>query len=351
MSAPPFPLSQPRPGPSRVPPSMCERLALTEALFDGRLGPAECASTARHLKTCPDCRAHLQQLEALREGLQRAVGTPTPLEHQRARLALLRVAADAGTASSPPKRRAPRAVALLAAALVLAPLAAWATVAVRSALPSIAAPSAPASAPVPSALDSGATHASRAAATALPEARVAVELPPNGEAPPHAAAGAGAAISNESSEKRPPSEGASVGKGAQPGPSLPPRAPRDVAHGGVVAPIGAAPRAASSASSASAASLGTATADGASRDFADALHALSDGDFGASAGKLDTFAAIHPDDPRAEEAAYLKAIALERSGRVDEARAAARRYLDRYPDGAHRAQAQRLLLGSSTTPR
>jgi outer membrane protein assembly factor BamD (BamD/ComL family) len=80
----------------------------------------------------------------------------------------------------------------------------------------------------------------------------------------------------------------------------------------------------------------------ASRDFAEAMDALSRGDFTGSARRLEGFAAAHPRDARAEEAAYLEAIALERAGRTAEARAAARRYLAAYPDGAHRAQARRL---------
>lgn len=47
----------------------------------------------------------------------------------------------------------------------------------------------------------------------------------------------------------------------------------------------------------------------------------------------------HPDDPRADEADYMGAIALERAGRRDEAKAAARRYLAKWPAGAHRAGA------------
>ena len=44
----------------------------------------------------------------------------------------------------------------------------------------------------------------------------------------------------------------------------------------------------------------------------------------------------------AEEAAYLRAVALERAGRREDARAAARAYLSRYPAGDHAAQARRL---------
>jgi outer membrane protein assembly factor BamD (BamD/ComL family) len=72
------------------------------------------------------------------------------------------------------------------------------------------------------------------------------------------------------------------------------------------------------------------------------MEAIARGDFGAGADKLEGFASAHPGDPRAEEAAYLEAVALERAGRITEAKVAARRYLATYPGGAHSAPARRL---------
>jgi outer membrane protein assembly factor BamD (BamD/ComL family) len=72
------------------------------------------------------------------------------------------------------------------------------------------------------------------------------------------------------------------------------------------------------------------------------MKSLSRGDFSAGASKLEGFVSAHPRDPRVEDAAYLDAIALERAGRLSEAKAAARRYLAAYPDGAHHAQARRI---------
>jgi TolA-binding protein len=119
-----------------------------------------------------------------------------------------------------------------------------------------------------------------------------------------------------------------------------PRRPRDEANERP-APGAATPSVPGAATS-SATSPVAAPTSGASQEFADAMESLSRGDFGASAGKLSGFASAHPRDPRAEEAAYLQAIALERAGRLPEAQAAARRYLAAYPDGAHRAQVRRL---------
>jgi anti-sigma factor RsiW len=67
---------------------------LVEARRDGRLGDRERASLERHLETCSACRALERDLEEVRVLLRRSsVPAPTPLEHQRGRLALLRAAA------------------------------------------------------------------------------------------------------------------------------------------------------------------------------------------------------------------------------------------------------------------
>jgi TolA-binding protein len=81
----------------------------------------------------------------------------------------------------------------------------------------------------------------------------------------------------------------------------------------------------------------------ASRDFANAMAALAHGDFGVSARQLRHFAATYPQDARAEDARYLEAIALQRAGRGDEAKAAAQRYLSAYPQGVHSEQALRIV--------
>jgi outer membrane protein assembly factor BamD (BamD/ComL family) len=70
---------------------------------------------------------------------------------------------------------------------------------------------------------------------------------------------------------------------------------------------------------------------------------IEKGDFGQAASDLHTFAAQHPDDPRAEDAAFLEALSLSRAGRADDAAEAARRYLARYPNGYRRAEAEKLL--------
>jgi len=79
------------------------------------------------------------------------------------------------------------------------------------------------------------------------------------------------------------------------------------------------------------------------RDFADGVGLIERGDYAAAAEKLDAFRAAHPDDARAEDAAYLGVIALQRAGRRPAATAAARRYLALYPQHP-RSPAVRAIL-------
>lgn len=80
----------------------------------------------------------------------------------------------------------------------------------------------------------------------------------------------------------------------------------------------------------------------ASRTFAEAMAAMRRGDYAGSADKLEQFAETHAGDARADEADYLRAIALQRAGRKEAAIAAAKRYLATRPNGAHRADAARI---------
>ena len=169
-----------------VPP--CDRAALVEAMFDRRLGPSEHASMERHLKQCALCSERLRDLDALQQALRSTASPISPLEHQRARLALLR-----RTAAPAVRRRAP--VALIAAALITLPLAVWASTSSLVRLRVFDAPRA--SLAHPSALNSArerpharsalvASAAVRAAASSAPAFPAAP--PVSSEAPPSAPA-------------------------------------------------------------------------------------------------------------------------------------------------------------------
>jgi outer membrane protein assembly factor BamD (BamD/ComL family) len=69
---------------------------------------------------------------------------------------------------------------------------------------------------------------------------------------------------------------------------------------------------------------------------------LDGGRNAAAATALRAFLARHGGDPRAEDASYLLALALQRTGDAVATRAAARDYLQRYPSGFRRSQIEAL---------
>lgn len=266
----------------------CERAALVEAMLDGRLGAAELASTERHLASCAECTELARELTSLKRELRSAVRPITPLEHQRARLALL-----TKTARVTSSKRRPSL--LLVAALLGLPLAAWAAT----------------SALVPAREQATSKSTRVAVLTAAPRPKhVRPESTPEPMAP---------LPSDEPTAEQPP----------------PRETPRLVATPHVSASSRPSTRRTSQKAP-------LATTSGASEDFATAMAALGHGDFGAGAGMLASFRERYPGDPRVEDVLYLEAIALERAGRVDEAKAIARRYVTTYSRGAHLTQARRL---------
>lgn len=78
-------------------------------------------------------------------------------------------------------------------------------------------------------------------------------------------------------------------------------------------------------------------------DFVSAMAAFSSGDYARSDALFTAFAAAHPDDSRAEDALFLRAVARLRGGDAGGARAAARAYLERFPSGLRHEEAQRMV--------
>ncbi|HEY1555952.1 MAG TPA: outer membrane protein assembly factor BamD [Kofleriaceae bacterium] len=72
-------------------------------------------------------------------------------------------------------------------------------------------------------------------------------------------------------------------------------------------------------------------------ELRDAISDLDAGDPTTASRKLREIVERYPSDPRAEDAAYLLAIALQRASDTIGARAAARDYLQRFPNGFRRA--------------
>src|SRR5205085_1462302 len=73
--------------------------------------------------------------------------------------------------------------------------------------------------------------------------------------------------------------------------------------------------------------------------FAQALQAMDRGDFAAAAQTFEAFYTASPHDERAEDAAYLRIVALHRANRDTEAESAALLYLARYPHALRRWEA------------
>ncbi len=293
----------------------CPQANLIEALHDGRLGPVEQASCARHVQACASCTALQQELVAIRHMLRESGQEPTQLEHQRARLSLLR-AAVGNPRRAAPKRRWALAAGALFAASAMAGVAAW----------QAAAKSDPVA--KPTAATDAATAVGPRAATEPRHLRSATSV----EAPVAEAA-------DLSTEPTPPTPGAGVAKVPVRGaarrtvwtPAKAPLARADLAPANAPSPPVTSPDAAPRPVVAPA-----------SAEFAAAVAALGSGDFGLAATRFNAFAATYPSDPRVDEAAYLVAISLQRAGRADDAQDAAQRYLREHPTGAHRRQASKI---------
>ena len=88
--------------------------------------------------------------------------------------------------------------------------------------------------------------------------------------------------------------------------------------------------------------LASAVAPDPSDDFRAAMATLDAGDNAGAATAFASFIARHPRDPRAEDAAYLRIIALRRSGDEDGMKQAAEEYLRRYPSGFRHAEVETL---------
>jgi hypothetical protein len=79
-----------------------------------------------------------------------------------------------------------------------------------------------------------------------------------------------------------------------------------------------------------------------SADFRAALAAFNRGNNAQAAALFSVFLGEHPRDARAEDAAYLRVLALQRSGNAAATERAARDYLARYPRGFRQAEVEAL---------
>ena len=85
-----------------------------------------------------------------------------------------------------------------------------------------------------------------------------------------------------------------------------------------------------------------AVAADAAADFRVAMSSFTSGDNARAASLFATFLTQHPRDPRAEDAAYLRVLALQRAGNSPGIKQAASDYLTRYPHGFRHAEVEPL---------
>jgi TolA-binding protein len=72
------------------------------------------------------------------------------------------------------------------------------------------------------------------------------------------------------------------------------------------------------------------------------MDAFARGDNSQAATMFGSFIHKYPHDPRAEDAAYSRVIALQRCGDIGRMKDAAREYLQRYPSGFRRREVEPL---------
>jgi len=347
-----------------VPP--CPRLFEAEAMRDGRLAGAERASFERHVTVCPACSREVQALEALAESLRagppdRAVADELHVRRERTRLlaafdsALL---APRRSWSAGHRLIGSAAVAVVVAILVLPRLrrAAEAPAHASSAVVHADSTAVWAERMVGErenvALERGALwiHVDHSSG----EGRLLVVLP-DGELEDIGTTFMVSADDGRTTRVA-VQEGhvvlrlrgqAPIALGPRdtwtPDPRPVASAPASVAPPADLAPTARLDRSERSTPSLRpSASLASPPASDASVDFRAAMAALDVGDNHQAAEAFADFLEKHPRDPRSEDAAYLRVVALQRSGEGAGMKHAALEYLRRYPAGFRQAEVEPL---------
>jgi hypothetical protein len=334
----------------------CSRLWEAEALEDGRLAGADRASFERHATSCAECRRELADLASLRARIA-LVSAPssTALERQRLRSQIL---VRANEAVARPRSRTIR----LSVAAVIS-LAALGTIVGRAVSHREQAPDPSAVAPVPPRFDAQSSvdarwlpHTSGAATRVdLSYGSVSFRVPhleptqkfsvalPDGELEVR-----GSAFTIVADGERTVAVNVTEGVVAlriRGRPEVLLNAgdlwPEPTVVGGAASvAMAPAPPPTHSSHSAPRPSPGAL--------FDDAFASFEHGDYRAADRKLERFVHEHPTEPRAEDAAYLRAVARFRLGDRQGAAVLARAYLDAYPAGLRRLEAQR--LATTTEP-
>jgi hypothetical protein len=355
-------------------PSRCPRLFEAEAMRDGRLGDAERGSFERHMTVCPSCSSEVEALDAVAEALRapggKAAADELHIRRERTRL----LAAFDGMLVAPQRQRPlwkrlilPAAVAALIGGLAVSwrlrhaepPLTDLTNAVVR---PDVAA--------VWSERTEGNFEQIRLEHGSLwihvdhasdRRHRLIVVLP-DGELEDTGTTfmvtaedgrTTRVAVEDGSITLRVRGQWAvSLGAGETWTPGAQPVASASAAPSGAPTAIGyvATPRTgtpvpvpASGPPSRAPAAAASAAALDPAMEFRAAMAAFDTGDNRSAAASFARFLDGHPSDPQAEDAAYLRVIALERCGDRDAMSVAGQEYLRRFPAGFRRAEVKASL--------
>jgi TolA-binding protein len=346
----------------------CPRLFEVEALRDGRLTGVELMRFQSHLGVCGACAREARALQVLGEALAAppSLAEPDELHVRRERVRLL-AAFDASLVPAPRSSRARLWLGSAAAVVVLAALA-FVLGPPRHASPSASRALAKSPEPVVIRADSSAKWSRRvenqldkvvleSGALSIrvdhtaSQRRLLVILP-DGELEDigttfSVSADAGhttrVTVQDGSVVLRlhgRPSLALGAGDSWSPQPAL----TTPIASSTPQPPMAATPTPSSvkPAPSASAApTLDTPDLD-ASADFRAAMAAFDSGDNARAAARFASFLTEHARDAHAEDAAYLRVLALQRTGNSPATRQAAQDYLTRYPHGFRHAEVEAL---------
>lgn len=339
----------------------CPRLFEVEALRDGRLSGAELSRFQGHLGVCAECAREARALQALSDALRAPlpVAEADELHVRRERTRLL-AAFDASLVPTARGRRPQLWIA--AAAVVLSAALVFVLWPARSATP-VAKSSAPE--PVLIRADSSARWSRRVEPqlervvlehgalsirvdhTAM-QRRLLVILP-DGELEDigttfsvSADAGHTTRVTVQDGSvvlrlhgKPPIALGAGDSWSPAPVPVVTAQVP-------AATPAAATPRSAPPSLPAAPAASVEPPEREAAADFRAAMSAFNGGDNARAAALFTAFLAEHGADARAEDAAYLRVLALQRSGNAGATQQAARSYLARYPRGFRQAEVEAL---------
>lgn len=339
----------------------CPRLFEAEAWRDGRLTGAEAEKFRAHVSTCPSCSQEVQSLDALGRVLRTSVpASPDELHVRRERTRLL-AAFDAQLVPAPRQANIKQWLGLVAAMLACVAV----LVALRSPTPQpavVASAARPAAEPVVVHADSSAQWSRRAedrletirlqsgALSIHVDHRASLRrllvLLPDGELEDigttfsvSADAGHTTRVSVQEGsvvlrlQGKPPLALAAGDSWSPPSPPAPSAS---------VAPPSASARVTKAVASAAAAPSASVAEPDSSEEFRNAMTALNRGDNSQAAALFRGFVLAHPRDSRAEDASYLRVLALQRAGDANATQRAANDYLQRYPGGFRKAEITRL---------